>query len=70
MAACCTEQIKIIFVQMVTASSTVCNLPLSGIPCNRNNIFSSGTFWFFLKKNFVGHMSIFGATDTPVLDFW
>ena len=25
---------------------------------------------FFFKKNFVGHMSICGATDTPVLDFW
>ena len=26
--------------------------------------------YFFLKKIFVGHMSICGATDTPVLDFW
>ena len=25
---------------------------------------------FFFKKIFVGHMSIFGATDTPVSDFW
>ena len=25
---------------------------------------------FFLKKNFVGHMFIFGATDTPFSDFW
>ena len=29
-----------------------------------------GPFYFFLKKFFVGHMSICGATDTPVLDFW
>ena len=32
-------------------------------------------FWFytistFFLKIFVAHMSIFGATDTPVLDFW
>ena len=24
--------------------------------------------FFFFKKIFVGHMPIFGATDTPVLD--
>ena len=25
---------------------------------------------FFFSKIFVEHMSIFGTTDTPVLDFW
>ena len=28
------------------------------------------TNFFFFKKKFVGHMSICGATDTPVSDFW
>ena len=27
-------------------------------------------FFFFFFKVFGGHMSIFGATGTPVLDFW
>ena len=26
--------------------------------------------FFFLKKIFVGHMSIFGTTNIPVSDFW
>ena len=24
----------------------------------------------FYKKKFGGHMSFYGATDTPILDFW
>ena len=27
-------------------------------------------FFLFFKKVFRGHMSFFGATGTPVLDFW
>ena len=27
-------------------------------------------FFFFFLKVFGGHMSFFGATGTPVLDFW
>ena len=27
-------------------------------------------FFFFFKVFFGGHMSFFGATGTPVLDFW
>ena len=30
--------------------------------------FKERTFFYF--KIFVGHMFIFGATDTPVSDFW
>ena len=44
---------------------------LKFLSCNFLHV--SGNCWriinlFFL--NFVGHMSIFGATDTPVSDFW
>ena len=31
---------------------------------------SGGLSFFFLFKVFGGHMSFFGATGTPVLDFW
>ena len=34
-------------------------------------VFCLGKFLsFFFKKNFGGHMSLYGATDTPVLDLW
>ena len=39
---------------------------ISDLPTEINNC---GSLLFFFKI-FVGHMSIFGATDTPVSDFW
>ena len=38
-----------------------------------DKMFSSFFFFFFFFLNIFGghiHMSYFGATDTPVLDFW
>ena len=37
--------------------------------CYTNDTLSTEKFFLFFKI-FVGHMSIFGATDTPVSDFW
>ena len=50
--------------------------PLNLVLENWEYLWSYLTFWVeimdddFFLKNFVGHMSIFGATDTPVSDFW
>ena len=34
------------------------------------NLIHCLSFFFFFFKVFGGHMSFFGATGTPVLDFW
>ena len=43
------------------------NLRSTGVWVSRLAIFFK---IFFFHKNFVGHMSICGATDTAALDFW